>query len=144
MRSPSPSLDARANLRERGLPGRGRVVTEGRESAIVAGAQLPQRNVHDRLQYPLADFLGRLDARVGRIDHADEHHLIGLEMIADDSEDVDGIFLSSQRDEEGPGHELKQAGKQRRIVHVGTVRRIEVAAWTRVHADSPAVLGGKT
>ena len=56
-------------------------------------------------------------------------HLVGLEMIADDSEDADRILLSSQRDEEGPGHELKEARKQRRIVHVGTVRRIEVAAW---------------
>ena len=60
-------LDARANLRERGLPGRGRVVTEGREPTVVAGAQLRQRNVLDGLQHSLADFLGRLD-RAGRSD----------------------------------------------------------------------------
>jgi hypothetical protein len=36
---------------------------------------LPQRNVLDGLQYSLAHFLGRLDARVSRIDHADEDAL---------------------------------------------------------------------
>ena len=110
MRSPSPFPQrARESSRTR-FPGswscrhrRGR--TRNRRRCPVA-----HRNVLGRLQYSLADFLGGLDARVGRIDHANEHHLIGLEVIANDSEDVNGIFLSRQRDEEGPGHELKETG----------------------------------
>ena len=137
-------FDARADLRERGLPSRGRVVTEGSEPAIVAGAQLCQRNVLRGLQHSVADFLRCLDPRIDGIDHPDEYHLLRLEMVADDSEDPDGILLPGQGNEEASGHELEQARKQRGIVNVGAVRGVEVTAWTRVHADARAVLSGKS
>ena len=49
---------ARADLRERRVAARRRVVAERRESAIVGRAQLLERNVLGRLEHPVPHFLG--------------------------------------------------------------------------------------
>ena len=137
------ALDARANLGERGLAGGGGVVGEWREPAIVGGPELIDRDVACRFKDAIADELGRLDRRVDRRHHPDEHPLIGLEMPADDLEHVDPIALAGQRHVEVPHLQLEQARQQLRIVDIGTVRRIAIAARTGVHAEPVPIFDGE-
>ena len=101
------------------------------------------RNVFGRLEDPVPDFLGRLDARVDRRDDADEDPLIRLHVIADDLQDADAVRLARQRDVEIPDLQLEQAGQQLGVVDVPAVGRVAVAARAGVHADALAVLGGE-
>src|SRR3990172_4141683 len=74
--------DARSDFLKRRVPARRSVVAERGESAIVSRAQLGDRDVFGGLQDAVADFLGRLDSRVERIDDTDEDALLRFEVIA--------------------------------------------------------------
>ena len=96
LREPGP-FDARADLRERGLAGRRGVVAEWREPAVVARAELRDRNVFGGLEHAVAHLLRRLDPRIDRIDDADEHHLVRLEVVTNDLEHADADPVSPAR-----------------------------------------------
>ena len=86
-RRPPSTASARAvpshpgpDLRECRIAARGRVVAEGRESAVVGGAELLHWNELGRFEDPVPDLFGRLDSGIDRRDHADEHALIRLQV----------------------------------------------------------------
>ena len=83
-----------------------------------------------RLQHPVADLLGCLDAGTEGVDDADEDALAGAHALADESEHSLAIWLMGQLDKEGTGRELKQARQQFGINDVGTVGRVSVPART--------------
>ena len=134
---------ARPDLCERRVAGRRGVVAERREPAVVAGAQLPDRDVLGRLEDPVPDLLRRLDARVDRRDDADEDPLVRLHVLADDLQDADAVLLARQGDVEVPDLQLEQAGQQLGVIDVPAVGRVAVAAGAGVDADALAVLGGE-
>ena len=79
------ALDARGDLRERDVARRRGVVAEGREAAVVASCRAARRDVLRRLEDAVAHLLRRLDARVDRVDDADEDPLARRQVLADDA-----------------------------------------------------------
>ena len=144
MRSRAPCPSTRARIFAKAVSRV--VVVSSQNGENPQSSQVPscaERNVLGRLQDAVADFLRRLDARVDRSDDADEHHLVRLQVLADDLQDADAVLLARQGDVEIPDLQLEQAGQQLGIIHVGAVGRIAVAAGAGVHADALAVLGGE-
>src|SRR6202171_1812631 len=113
---------------------------ERRESAVVGGAELLDRNVLGRFEYTVPYFLRGLDARSDRSDYSDEDPLIRLQVFAYDFQDMPAIPLTRKRDVEISRLQRKQAGQQLCIVDIGAVRRIEIISRAGVDTDAPALL----
>ena len=95
-----------------------------------------QRDVPCRFQHPVGYFLGRFDARRDRVDHADEDPLEGTRIAGDEPEHSLLVGFAGELDEEVRRVEAEEIGQQVGVIHVRAVRRVLVAAWTRVHADA--------
>ena len=67
----------------------------------------------------------------------------GLQVLADDLQHARAVRLAGERDVEVADLELEQARQQLRVVDVGAVRRVAVAARAGVDADALALLGGE-
>ena len=101
--SPAPVPPAPSPPRARGswrTPARasGRlVVAEGREAAIVGGAELVQGYESRGFEHAVANDLGALEARVDGRDHADEGAMSGLEIRGDDRQRAFAVAFAGER-----------------------------------------------
>ena len=80
---------------------------------------------------------------VDRVHDADEHPLIRLEVLADDTQNALSITLARQCDVKISGFELEEARKQFGVIDVGAVRRVTITAGARVDADALPFLSRK-
>ncbi len=135
-----PSTRARifANAVSRRGP---RVVGERREAAVVGRPELGERDVLGGEEDAIPDDLRRLHLRIDRVGDADEDALIRLQARGDLAEHRFRVALAGQLEVEGARVEIEQSGQQARVVDVGAVGRVVVAAGARVHADPLALLG---
>src|SRR6202011_2272323 len=103
--------DTRPDLGESSVTARGGVVTERREPAVVGGAQVLDRYVVGRFEYPVAHFFRGLDAWVDGSNDSDENPLLRFSVFADDFQGVASVPLTRKRDIEIPSLQLEQAGQ---------------------------------
>src|SRR5438128_3907582 len=134
---------ARADLGERRFAVRGGIVAEGRETAVVGRPEPVERNVLRRFQDSVPYLFGRLDARVDRIDHADEYPLAGLDVLLHEAQRLAAVGLTRALDVEVRHLQLEERGQEVCVVHVGAVRRVPIAARTGVDADPLPLFGGE-
>src|SRR5437867_11492071 len=134
---------ARADLGERRFAVRGGIVAEGRETAVVGRPEPVERNVLRRFQDSVPYLFGRLDARVDRIDHADEYPLAGLDVLLHEAQRLAAVGLTRALDVEVRHLQLEERGQEVCVVHVGAVRRVQIAARTGVDADPLPLFGGE-
>ena len=78
---------------------------------------------------------GRLDARVERVDDADEDPAVAGRMLAEHLEHARPVGLAGELDVEPADVEPEQRRQQVRVVDVGAVGRVLVAARAGVDAD---------
>src|SRR5689334_19857005 len=90
----SRARHARAYFRERRLARRRDVIVKWREAAIVSSPELVHRDELSRFQYAVSHFLWRLNARIDRSDDSDEHPMLRLKAITDQSQNPDSIRLT--------------------------------------------------
>src|SRR5712692_5009037 len=133
------SGDAGCDLGERRLAVGGGVVAEGREPAVVRRSKPVERDVLRCFEHAVPDLLRRLHPRVDRVDHADENPLARLDVLFHEAKRPAAVRLARALDVEVGDLQLEQRGQELRVVHVGAVRRVAIAA--RAGVDShPAAL----
>ena len=96
-----------------------------------------------REQDAIADGLGRLHGRVDRVGDAHEDALVGSHVSRRPPERGLGIRLTRELQEERPGVVVEERRQQARVVDVGAVRRVVVAARAGMHADALPLLVGE-
>src|SRR5262249_8794217 len=131
-------------LRKGNAAARGVVITEGRNPAIIGGAQLLDGNVSHRLEDSVANFLRSFDAGVDGIDHADENPLIRFHIIPDDFQSTSAILFARQCNVEIPRLQLEQARQQFGVIDIRAVGRVAVPASAGMYANALAVLRGES
>jgi len=129
------AFDPRANLGESGVAARGGVITERRVPTVVGSSQLLDRNVLRRLDDPIANLLGRIDARVYRRDDSDKNLLVRSHVLLDDLQHPHAILFAGEGNTEVADVQLEQQRQEFGVVDVEAMGRIAVAARTGVHPD---------
>src|SRR5207249_3759486 len=132
--------DARPDLGKGGVPGGRGVVAEGRKPAVVRGSQARRVDELRRLEHAIADLLGGLDARIDRIDDADEDPAIAPGVLAEDPEHAGTILLARELDVEVRDAQPEEARQQLGIVHVGAVRGVPISSGARVDSQPSSLL----
>ena len=135
---------ARPDLCERRVAGRGSVVAERREAAIVRRAQLLRPGYTGRLPGPGPGLLPQSRC-AGRSVRRRRRRPDGLAFMCRRM-----IFrmriavpFARESDVEIPDHQLEEAGQQIGVIDLPAVGRVAVGAGAGVHADPLAVLGGE-
>src|SRR5450432_3288625 len=133
------SLDTTLDLRESSFARRGSIISKGRETAIVGRSQRLQGNEFCRFEHAIAHLFRTFNFRIYGVRYTHEKHLTGLEQVSDRGEHSAARNFAGQLHIESADLQAKQFGQETRVVHVGAMRGVMIAAGASMHPNPLAL-----
>ena len=123
--------------------------TKRRKAAVIRRTQTLDRNVFRGQKKIVADLFGCFNPRILRIDNADKTYLLNAVRVfaavfAKQFIDAFLVWLAGKLNQEITGIHFEHARQQFGIIDVGAVRRVAIAARTRVNTDVLSLVRRKT